>query len=71
MQSFSRLSTVQNYQGFHLEMIQILVIPRLKLGDRFFYDSDADENVKFNEDQLQEIRKTFMARILFHNVDSI
>ena len=44
---------------------------RLKLGDRFFYDLDVDPNVKFSPRQLQEIRKTSLARIICDNTDSI
>ncbi len=44
---------------------------RLKLGDRFFYDLGLDRNTRFTEDQLREIRKTSMARILCDNTDTI
>eukprot|EP00095_Tigriopus_kingsejongensis_P000560 maker-scaffold776_size99073-snap-gene-0.17 protein:Tk00560 transcript:maker-scaffold776_size99073-snap-gene-0.17-mRNA-1 annotation:"hypothetical protein DAPPUDRAFT_312923" len=44
---------------------------RLKLGDRFFYDLNHSSNVGFTEDQLQEIRKTSMARLVCDNADSI
>jgi len=43
---------------------------RLKLGDRFFYDLGAEANgTAFTPAQLQEIRKTSMARILCDNTD--
>ena len=42
---------------------------RLKYGDRFFYDLGLDEKTRFSLDQLQEIRKATMARILCDNTD--
>lgn len=44
---------------------------RLKLGDRFFYDLNHPTNVGFTPDQLQEIRKTSLARIICDNADTI
>ena len=53
---------------------------RLKLGDRFFYDlaesgpnmdSRVQKTMRFSAAQLQEIRKTSMARILCDNTESI
>ncbi len=44
---------------------------RLKLGDRFFYDLGLDPNVRFDPIQLQEIRKTSMARVLCDNTDRV
>ena len=44
---------------------------RLKLGDRFFYDLGLDDNTRFTPDQLREIRKTSMARIICDNTDTI
>ncbi len=48
-----------------------LQFARLKLGDRFFYDLGLDPNTRFSEQQLQEIRKTSMARILCDNTDTV
>ena len=44
---------------------------RLKLGDRFFYDLGRDPNTRFTSEQLQEIRKTSMARVLCDNTESL
>ena len=43
---------------------------RLKVGDRFFYDLNRPEN-KFSEEQLQEIRKATMSRIMCDNSESV
>ncbi len=48
-----------------------LQFARLKLGDRFFYDLGLDPNTRFSEQQLREIRKTSMARILCDNTDTV
>ena len=42
---------------------------RLKKGDRFFYDLGTDENTRFTEIQLQEIRKVSLGRILCENTE--
>ena len=42
---------------------------RLKLGDRFFYDLGINQKTRFTIDQLNEIRKSTMARILCDNTD--
>ncbi len=44
---------------------------RLKLGDRFFYDLGEDRETRFSPEQLQEIRRTSMARIICDNTDEI
>ncbi|CAB4069743.1 PXDN [Lepeophtheirus salmonis] len=44
---------------------------RLKLGDRYFYDLGIDKNIAFTNEQLNEIRKVSMSRILCDNSDSI
>ena len=44
---------------------------RLKLGDRFFYDLGRDPKSRFSSEQLQEIRKTSMARVLCDNTESL
>lgn len=41
----------------------------LKFGDRFYYENGNEDLVKFSEDQLGEIRKTTMSRILCDNVE--
>ena len=43
---------------------------RLKIGDRFFYDLDQN-GTKFTPEQLNELRKTSMARILCDNTDNM
>ncbi|XP_059081531.1 peroxidase-like [Tigriopus californicus] len=43
---------------------------RLKKGDRFFYDL-KDQSGSFTLDQLEEIRKTSMARLLCDNSDDL
>ena len=42
---------------------------RLKKGDRLFYDLGTDENTRFTEIQLQEIRKVSLGRILCENTE--
>lgn len=66
---FARFNYRLQFQPFRVPFKSTL--SRLKLGDRFFYDLNVDSNISFSEDQLQEIRKTSMARILCDNVDSI
>ena len=44
---------------------------RLKIGDRFFYDLGLDKLTKFSPIQLQEIRKTSMARVLCDNTENV
>jgi len=44
---------------------------RLKKGDRFFHDLGVDRNIAFTEQQLDEVRKTSMARIICDNTDEI
>ena len=36
---------------------------RLKRGDRFYYEYGADPTTRFSEAQLQELRKTSLARL--------
>ena len=43
---------------------------RLKLGDRYFYDL-ANQSGSFTSPQLNEIRKTSLARIICDNTDDI
>jgi peroxidase len=42
---------------------------RLKKGDRFFYDLGTDTNIAFSPEQLEEIRKSSLARVICHNTD--
>ena len=44
---------------------------RLKKGDKFFYDLGVDQKRAFTLPQLDEIRKTSMARIICDNTDDI
>ena len=41
------------------------------MGDRYFYDLGKDHRTRFSPEQLQEIRKTSMARILCDNTRSL
>ena len=42
---------------------------RLKKGDRFFYDLGIDSNIMFSTEELQEIRKSNLARLICDNSD--
>merc|ERR1712048_543739 len=42
---------------------------RLKKGDRFFYDLGTDSNVMFSSEELREIRKSSLARLICDNSD--
>lgn len=44
---------------------------RLKKGDRFFYDLGTDKNLAFSLPELNEVRKTSMARIICDNTDDV
>jgi len=44
---------------------------RLKKGDRFFYDLGNDSNIAFTLPQLNEVRRTSMARIICDNTDEL
>jgi len=44
---------------------------RLKKGDKFFYDLGVDQRRAFTQNQLDEIRKTSMARIICDNTDEV
>jgi len=44
---------------------------RLKKGDRFFYDLGLDSKTSFTQEQLDQIRKTSMARLICDNTDDI
>jgi peroxidase len=41
----------------------------LKFGDRFYYENGNDNLIKFTTSQLDEIRKSNMARVLCDNVE--
>jgi Animal haem peroxidase. len=43
---------------------------RLKRGDRFFYEEGGQPST-FTQDQLREIRKTSLARVICDNADNI
>jgi len=43
----------------------------LKKGDRFFYDLGLEKNIAFSLPQLNEVRKTSMARIICDNTDEV
>jgi len=42
---------------------------RLKKGDRFFYDLGVEANVMFSSEELREIRKASLARLICDNSD--
>merc|ERR1712098_658185 len=44
---------------------------RIKKGDRFFYDLGVDQNIAFTEQQLNQVRRTSMARVICDNTDDI
>ena len=44
---------------------------RLKKGDRFFHDLGVDRNIAFSQEQLDQVRRTSMARIICDNTDEI
>merc|ERR1712066_116521 len=44
---------------------------RLKKGDKFFYDLGVDQRRAFTLGQLDEIRKTSLARIICDNTDEL
>jgi len=44
---------------------------RLKKGDRFFYDLGVNRRTAFTPSQLDQIRKTSMARLICDNTDEI
>merc|ERR1712241_738399 len=44
---------------------------RLKKGDRFFYDLGVDNNIAFTLSQLNQVRRTSMARVICDNTDDI
>ena len=44
---------------------------RLKKGDRFFYDLGVDSRLAFNPSQLDQIRRTSLARIICDNTDTV
>ena len=39
------------------------------MGDRFYYENGGDVNARFSLEQLNEIRKTSMARVLCNTLD--
>jgi peroxidase len=44
---------------------------RLKKGDRFFYDLGVDSRLAFSPSQLEQVRRTSLARIICDNTDSV
>ena len=42
---------------------------RLKKGDRYFYDLGVDINTRFSQQELDEIRKASLARLICDNSD--
>ena len=68
-----------NDDAFIGQTFQVLIVDtflRLKYGDRFFYDLGSQHNTftsttQFSVNQLQEIRKVTMARVLCDNTEDI
>lgn len=44
---------------------------RLKKGDRFFYDLGVDSRLAFSPGQLEQLRRTSLARIICDNTDRV
>ena len=44
---------------------------RLKKGDRFWYDLSLDSRLAFSPKQLEQVRRTSLARIICDNTDSV
>ena len=44
---------------------------RLKKGDRFFYDLGVDSRLAFRPSQLDQLRRTSLARIICDNTDTV
>merc|ERR1712048_1308264 len=42
---------------------------RLKKGDRYFYDLGVDTNTRFSQQELDQIRKASLARLICDNSD--
>ena len=63
-----------NDDAFIGQTFQVLIVDtflRLKYGDRFFYDLGLDSSTQFSRNQLQEIRKVTMARVLCDNTEDV
>jgi peroxidase len=43
----------------------------MKQGDRFYYENGQDTNTRFSLEQLNEIRKASMSRVLCDNLDLV
>ena len=41
----------------------------MKFGDRFFYENGHDEIIRLTYDQLREVRKSSMSRLICDNTD--
>ena len=61
------ISTLDTTTGQITDPELVLIAFRLKFGDRFFYDFGHDEVTRFTPEQLQEIRKVTMARLICTN----
>ena len=42
---------------------------KLKQGDRFWYENGTDPKTSFSREQLEELRKTTLARLLCEKLD--
>merc|ERR1712111_40679 len=66
---YSDVDDVDSILGPTFKCIIADTFARLKIGDRFFYDLNGD--AQFSPEQLEEIRKSSMARVLCDNTDNM